>query len=173
MSNGLTVEIRYIILRNFQDLIWIEYDLNRKWPLESLKKIGLELTEKSPKIMIMILKQTYFSILRVKAAWLRRERLFSRPIPLLSVPRRDPWETGGLIGTASIVPPHKYQKDFQASLTRRLTPQNLSNTFGGQGNIPLKIKIILTSSHYIRKDKMVLTSLKVYSFSPNFFVSFW
>ena len=47
MSNGLTFEIRYIILRNFQGC----WDLNRKWPLQNFKKIGSELTEKSPKIM--------------------------------------------------------------------------------------------------------------------------
>ena len=47
MLNGLALEKRYIILRNFQDCL----DWNGKWPLQNLKKIGLELTVKSLKIM--------------------------------------------------------------------------------------------------------------------------
>ena len=47
MSNGLTFEIRHVILRNFQG----GYDLNRKSPLQNLKKIGSEFTEKSLEIM--------------------------------------------------------------------------------------------------------------------------
>ena len=40
--NGLTFDIRYIILRNV---------LNRKWSLQNLKEISSEFTEKLPKIM--------------------------------------------------------------------------------------------------------------------------
>ena len=47
MANGLAFEILNIILRIFHPC----QDFNRKWPLQNFKKIGLKLTEESPKIM--------------------------------------------------------------------------------------------------------------------------